>query len=53
MPDFCSLPVLSAAAACAISKNLTANEINILSSFFSSLGDNLAIIAAQMATGNN
>ena len=53
MSDFCSLPALSTAAACAISKNLTADEINILSAFLCSLGDNLAIIAAQMAAGNN
>ncbi|HNX99379.1 MAG TPA: hypothetical protein PLD83_07435 [Oscillospiraceae bacterium] len=53
MPDRCSLPALAAAAACAISKNLSADEINILSAFLCALGDNLAIIAAQLAAGDN
>lgn len=41
------LVLLAAAAAISISKKLSLDELNILSSFFNALGDNLGILAAK------
>jgi hypothetical protein len=38
---------LSGSVAISIAKNLDSEEISLLSSFFSSLGDNLALISIQ------
>lgn len=43
----CNLIGLASSLAIAIGNELTADEITILSAFFSSLADNLAIIAAK------
>lgn len=43
----CELTYLASSFAIALSKNLNQNEINLLSSFFVAIGDNLAIIANQ------
>jgi|GEM_PF-826511 len=43
------LVLLASTTAIAMSKGMSLNDINIFSSFFSALGDNLGIIAAQQA----
>lgn len=43
----CNLIGLSSSLAIAISNDLTVDEISILSTFFNSLSDNLAIIATK------
>ena len=43
----CNLIGLSSSLAITISNNLTVDEISILSAFFNSLSDNLAIIATK------
>ena len=53
MPNCYSLPVLSAAVACAAARYLTPDETNVLSAFLCSVGDNLAIIAAREAAGED
>lgn len=45
------LVLLASSIAIAISQNLSPEEINILSNFFSALGSNLGILAAQRETG--
>lgn len=44
-PSGCELVTLANTLSCIIAKNLNTNDINILSSFLSALGDNLALIA--------
>lgn len=41
------LVVLSSAAAIAIAKDLDADELSSLGAFFTTLGDNLSLIASQ------
>lgn len=41
------LVLLAASIAIAISNDLSADDINVLSGLFSAIGDNLAIIAAK------
>jgi hypothetical protein len=43
----CDLIGLSSSLAILIGENLTANELSILSAFFTAFADNLAIIAAK------
>ena len=43
----CDLIALSGSIAISISQNLTANEISTLAAFFTTFGDNLALIAVQ------
>lgn len=53
-PSGCELVTLASTLSCILSKNLSLDDINILASFLSSLGDNLATIAAiQSACENN
>jgi len=47
------LVALAAAFALAISENLSADEIDLLSDFFNALGDNLALIAAGHARADS
>lgn len=53
----CDLIGLASSLAILLGENLTADELSILSNFFNSLGDNLAIIATKKAiqesSGNN
>ena len=42
----CNLIGLASSLSILLGENLSANELNILSAFLSSLGDNLALIAA-------
>ncbi len=42
----CELVTLASTLSCIIAKNLSLDDINILAGFLSSLGDNLATIAA-------
>lgn len=42
----CEFVTFISALACSIAKNKTQNEINLLSAFFSQLGDTLATISA-------
>ena len=46
----CELVTLASTLSCIIAKNLSTDDINILASFLSSLGDNLATIAAVQST---
>lgn len=48
----CNLIGLSSSLAIAISNDLTIDEISILSAFFNSLSDNLAIIATKKSIEN-
>ena len=43
----CNLIGLASSLAIAIGEDLTANEVSILSAFFTAFGDNLAIIATK------
>lgn len=53
-PSGCELVTLASTLSCIIAKNLSIDDINILASFLSSLGDNLATIAAvQSACEDN
>lgn len=45
----CNLIGLASSLAIAIGNDLSANEASILAAFFSSFGDNLAIIATKKA----
>lgn len=50
MPECSSgddIVLLASATAIAISKEVSLDEMNILSSFFNAVGDNLGILAAQ------
>ncbi len=51
-PSGCELVTLANTLSCIIAKNLTINDITILASFLSSLGDNLATIAAVQSACN-
>lgn len=44
---------LSSSLAILVSEQLSTNEISILSAFFNSLGDNLAIIATERSINNS
>ena len=46
------LIALASSIAVLISKNLTSDELGVLSGFFSAIGDNLAILAS-IPTNNN
>lgn len=46
----CNLIGLASSTAIVISKDLSSDEISLLGAFFTSLGDNLALIAASQAT---
>ncbi|MET0015814.1 hypothetical protein [Oscillibacter sp.] len=49
-PPGSSLVLLASSIAIAISTDLTADQTNVLANFFSAIGDNLAIIAANKET---
>ena len=46
----CELVTLASTLSCIISKNLNTDDMSILASFLSALGDNLATIAAVQST---
>lgn len=53
-PSGCELVTLANTISCIIAKNLSLNDITILGAFLTSLGDNLATIAAvQSACESN
>ncbi len=45
----CELPMMISAIACCIAEGRSADEIGLISSIFSQLGDTLDTIAAQQA----
>lgn len=47
MGSFCSLPVGAGALACAIAEQFGTEDLNVLATFVTSLGDCLSLIAAQ------
>lgn len=49
----CELIALASSLAIFLGENLSTEEIEVLSVFFSSLGDNLAIISTVPPTKNN
>lgn len=49
----CKFVTFISALACSIAKNKSQNEINLLSTFFSQLGDTLATISSFDETNNN
>jgi len=49
-PPGSDLVLLASSIAIAISTDLTADQANVLANFFSAIGDNLAIIAANKET---
>lgn len=49
-PSGCELVTLASTLSCIIAKNLSIDDINILASFLSALGDNLATIAAVQSS---
>lgn len=49
----CNLIGLASTLAIAISQDLTQDEITVLAAFFTSLGDNLALISAASSSQNN
>lgn len=48
----CELVYLASSFSLAISQGLDCDDINLLASFFSAVGDNLAIIATQCSNQN-
>lgn len=52
-PSGCELVTLASTLSCIIAKNLSINDMNILASFLSALGDNLATIAAVGSSCEN
>ena len=48
----CELVALSGIISVSISKGLSSEELSILASFISAIGDNLAIIASSDISGN-
>lgn len=53
MPVSDSLPVAVGALASAMAQGMSADELALLSAFFSQLGDSLALIAAARAMGGS
>ena len=49
----CELIYLASSLALALSQGLDADEIGLLAAFFTAVGDNLAIIAAQSSQDSN
>lgn len=49
----CNLIGLASSLAIALSQNLTHDEITVLAAFFTSLGDNLALISAASSLPND
>jgi hypothetical protein len=51
--DGCALNLSISALACAIAKDKSEDEINLLSAFFTQLGDSLQTLIAVEACNNN
>lgn len=45
-PSGCELVTLANTLSCALAKNLSTDDVNLLAGFFSAVGDNLAILAS-------
>lgn len=45
--DCCDLPLLAAIFACCIASDKSDDEVGLLAAFFTSLGDNLALIVVK------
>lgn len=52
-PSGCELVTLASTLSCIIAKNLSNDDLNILSCLFSSIGDNLATISAVRSSCDN